>query len=187
MKRFIRNNAALLGIFAVTLLTTAVTLLYNRPVGVIGLVILAALVVFSVVTNVINTGKTKTVLTDLDRQLDAESLKNLTNFPMPLIVCGEAGTILWYNTFFKNGVLGDFELDSDEIFPLLDGQNMEDIAAHSRLYASVSGRYYSVYSFPFEGGGRQGFVLLFSDETDLQRTAFEYKATRPREIGRAHV
>ena len=180
MKRFIRNNAALLGIFAVTLLTTAVTLLYNRPVGVIGLVILAALVVFSVVTNVINTGKTKTVLTDLDRQLDAESLKNLTNFPMPLIVCGEAGTILWYNTFFKNGVLGDFELDSDEIFPLLDGQNMDDIAAHSRLYTSVSGRYYSVYSFPFEGGGRQGFVLLFSDETDLQRTAFEYKATRPR-------
>ncbi|MBQ9552727.1 MAG: DHH family phosphoesterase [Clostridia bacterium] len=180
MKRFIRNNAALLGIFAVTLLTTAVTLLYNRPVGVIGLVLWAALVLFSIVSNVWSTNKTKNTLADLDRQLDVDNLQNLSNFPMPLIVCTETGAICWYNSLFKNGVLGDFRPNSDEIFPFLDGQTMDDLAAHSQLFTCVSGRYYSVYSFPFETGGKAGYALLFSDETDLQRTAYEYKASRPR-------
>ena len=180
MKRFIRNNAALLGIFAVTLLTTAVALHYNRPVGIIGLALWAALVVFSVVTNVVSTGKTQRLLLRLDRQFDTRKLRNLDTFPMPLIVCGEKGAILWCNTLFQNSVIGDFRLDGEDIFPFLNGQTMEDVAAHSRLFTCVEGRYYSIYSFPFTANDEPGYALLFSDETDLQRTAFEYKASRPR-------
>ena len=180
MKRFIRNNAALLGIFAVTLLTMIITLFHNRLVGVVGLVLWAALVVFSVVSNVMKTNKTQNLLAGLDRQLDAESLKNLNSFPVPLIVCTDTGTVCWYNALFENVVLGSFRPDGDEIFPFLNGQTMEDLAAHSRLFTTVAGRYYSVFSFPFEADGRQNYALLFSDETDLQRTAYEYKASRPR-------
>ena len=180
MKRFIRNNAALLGIFAVTLLSTAVTLLYNRLAGIIGLTIWAALVVFSVVSNVLVTRKTQRLLLRLDRQFDTRKMRSLDTFPMPMIVCSEKGVVLWYNTLFKNSVIGDFRPDGEEVLPFLNGQTMEDVAAHTRLFTCVAGRYYSIFSFPYAVNGEAGYVLLFSDETDLQRTAFEYKASRPR-------
>ena len=148
MKRFIRNNAALLGIFAVTLLSTAVTLLYNRLAGIIGLTIWAALVVFSVVSNVLVTRKTQRLLLRLDRQFDTRKMRSLDTFPMPMIVCSEKGVVLWYNTLFKNSVIGDFRPDGEEVLPFLNGQTMEDVAAHTRLFTCVAGRYYSIFSFP---------------------------------------
>ncbi len=179
MKRFIRNNAVLLGIFAVTLLMTGVTLLYNRAVGIIGLVILSALVLLSVVSNVITANKTQKLLVELDRQLDGADQKKSDFFPMPMVVCSEKGVIRWYNVLFRNQVLGDIRLNSDEISPLLNGQTMEDVATHAQLYTCVAARFFSVYTFPFDANGEKCYALLFSDETDLRKTAYEFQVTRP--------
>ncbi|HBL40131.1 MAG TPA: hypothetical protein DDY98_00565, partial [Ruminococcaceae bacterium] len=179
MKRFIQNNAVLLGIFAVTLMMAVVTLLHNQTVGIIGLAILTALVLLSVVSNVFTVDKTQKLLTELDRQIDEVDQKKLNSFPMPMLVCSDKGVIRWYNTLFKSQIIGDIRLNSDEVSPFLNGKSVDEFQTHAQLYTCVAGRFYSVYGFSFHANGEKCYALLFSDETDLRRTAYEFQVTRP--------
>lgn len=179
MKRFLDKNIVLIGIFVVCLFTSGVTFLYNRPVALIELAIFAALAVLCVVSNTISLKRSNALISSVNSAFDLTNAEKLNAFTLPVIVCSGGGKILWYNNLFKARVIGDFRLEGDEIEQFLCGQTVEDIVTHDRLYTDIEASSYSIYPFPLDVRGEQCYALIFSDETQMRRTYYEFQLTRP--------
>ncbi len=179
MRRFLKNNIAVFGILAVSLFTSLITLRYDKTVALIELAILAALAIFAAVTNILNVKHTDGILKGLDSTFDFSEKKNLENFPLPAIICTADGRILWFNSLFSSRVLDGLRLTSDDVAQLLSGHTAAEIAANDRLFTDIEGKSYSVYPFPIIVRGEAAFALLFSDETEMRKTYYEYQLSRP--------
>ncbi len=177
--RFIKSNAAVLCVFAIGVLNGVIMFFYNKTAAVIELVILLALLVFSLVSNVVTLRRSHELIRTVSNSLDFSEKDKLAHFPLPVVFCTANGRILWFNTLFESRVLDGVRLVNSDIEQFLSGQTAEDISAHDRLYTDIADHSYSVYPFPFKYRDEDCFVLLFSDETQLRKTYYEYTLSRP--------
>lgn len=179
MKRFFKNNIVVFGILAVSLFTALVTLRYNKTVAFIELAILAALAVFAVVSSVFSSKHTDEMLNSINNSFDFSEKENLVNFPMPVLVTTATGRILWFNALFSSRVVDELRIVSDDVTQFLSGHSVEDIANNDRIYTDIEENSYSVYPFPLKIRGEDCFALVFSDETQMRKTYYEYMLSRP--------
>ena len=179
MKRFIKNNIVVFGILAVSLFTALVTLRYNKTVAFIELAILAALSVLAFVSSLLSAKHTDEMIDALNKYYDFSEKENLANFPLPVLVTTATGRILWFNTLFSSRVVGELRIVSDDVTQFLSGHSVEDIAKSDRIFTDIEANSYSVYPFPLKVRGEDCFALIFSDETQMRQTYYEYVLSRP--------
>ncbi len=179
MKRFIKNNIVVFGILAVSLFTALVTLRYNKTVAFIELAILAALTVLAVVSSVLSSKSTDEIIDSFNKSFDFSEKENLSNFPLPVLVTTATGRILWFNALFGSRVVGELRIISDDVTQFLSGHSVDDIAKSDRIFTDIEDNSYSVYPFPLKIRGEDSFALIFSDETQMRKTYYEYMLSRP--------
>ncbi len=179
MLRFIKNNLVFLCIFAVSFVNCVLTFFYNKTAAVIELVILIVLVALAFVTNAVTNGHTHELLKTVRNSMNFSETEKLTGFPLPVLVCTAGGRMLWFNSLFESRVLDGKRLVNSDVEQFLGGQTAEDISTHDRLYTDISDRSYSVYPFPIKYRDEDCYILLFSDETQMRKTYYEYNMSRP--------
>ncbi|MBR6620046.1 MAG: DHH family phosphoesterase [Clostridia bacterium] len=179
MKRFFKNNIVVFGILAVSLFTALVTLRYNKAAAFIELAILAALAVFAVVNSLLSMKHTDEMISSLNKAYDFSEKDNLVNFPLPVLVTTASGRILWFNALFSTRVAGELRIVSDDVTQFLSGHSVEDIANSDRIYTDIQDNSYSVYPFPLKIREEDCYALIFSDETQMRKTYYEYLLSRP--------
>ncbi len=179
MRSVIRNNIASLGILAVSLFTSLVTFRYDKTVALIELILWLLLVGFAVASKVVSLHNADTLLNSMNNSLNMADTEKLNAFPLPVIVCRADGRILWFNSLFNSRIIGDYRLSNDDVSQFLNGQGVTEIANSDRLFADFEAHSYSVYPFPIDANGESGYALIFSDETEMRKTFYEYQQSRP--------
>ncbi len=179
MLRFLKSNLVILCVFAVSLITCVLTFFYNKTAAIIELAILLVLIMLSIVTNVLSVRRSHELVKTVKSALDFSEKEKLSSFPLPVLVTTAGGRMLWFNTLFESRVLDGMRVINTDVEQFLSGQTAEDIATHDRLYTDIADRSYSVYPFPITYRDESCFVLLFSDETQMRKTYYEYRLSRP--------
>ncbi|MBQ3498347.1 MAG: DHH family phosphoesterase [Clostridia bacterium] len=179
MLRFLKNNPVILCIFAVSLVTCVLTFFYNKTAALIELVILVILIALSIVTNVLSSRRSHELIKTVNEALNFTETEKLSAFPLPLLVTTAGGRVLWFNSLFESRVLDGMKLISTDVEQFLSGQTAEDISTHDRLYTDIGDHSYSVYPFPITYRDEPCFIMLFSDETQMRKTYYEYRLSRP--------
>lgn len=105
--------------------------------------------------------------------------ESLHSFPIPLVICDFSGKITWYNDLFKVRVLGDSEPSDDSIEQFTSGAKLHDIIGMDSITAEYNERCYTVYSSTASGGKDGSYVLYFIDDTNLKKTASDYRYSKP--------
>ncbi len=179
MRGFLKHNIVLMGILAVSFFTSLVTLRYNKAAAFVELAILVALTVLAVVSNVLGAKRAGAIIGGLNDTFDFAQKENIEGFPLPVLVCTAGGRILWFNNLFNSRVLQELRLMSDDVTQFLSGHTVEDIAANDRIFTDIEENSYSVYPFSVTVRGEAAYALIFSDETQMRKTYYEYRLSRP--------
>lgn len=111
------------------------------------------------------------------QSLDAADRETLLTFPLPAIVVGETGEILWYNDPFRESVLSGadaFGSILSDIAPALDITAFD--GPGGRADVAVRSRRYSVFGNRLHRGL---YVFYWIDDTEMKKTAEEYAESRP--------
>ncbi len=179
MRRFIKNNIVIFEILAVSLFMSLVTFKYDKTVAFIELAILLALASFAVISNILGAKHGGEMLSGLNTALDFSEKQNLEKFPLPVLVTTANGRILWFNALFNSRVVKERRIISDDVTQFLSGHTVEDILANDRLFTDIDENSYSVYPFYITVRGEAAYALIFSDETEMRKTYYEYCLSRP--------
>ncbi len=97
---------------------------------------------------------------------------SLASMPMPLVLCGENGHIIWFNSLFADKVICDTELTVRQVRHFIPDIKLKK---DTDFTASFNGRLFAVSVS--EAG--DDFLLCFSDITDYRRTVEKLRDTRP--------
>ncbi len=113
------------------------------------------------------------------KKLDYTEQKVLSSFPFPVAVCDEKGYIAWCSELFLNEISKGEITQTDKINKFANGMNIDSIVNSEEICVLVEGRYYSVYTVPYQANGKIYNALYFFDNTRLKKTELEYYDTRP--------
>ncbi|KPU42900.1 bifunctional oligoribonuclease and PAP phosphatase NrnA [Oxobacter pfennigii] len=87
---------------------TSIIFFYNINLGLAGLVILGALIYYNLLNLKARKNEWTKYIENLSSDLGLATKNAVLNLPLPLIICEEDGTVLWYNKCF-----GDLYVDTD--------------------------------------------------------------------------
>ena len=105
------------------------------------------------------------------QQLSFESLT------VPLAVISK-GSVVWYNTAFRNDILGDTDCYLTPLEKVVPGFKIEEGAVKEGKSIIINSREYTVFS-ALASEDNSLWVCYFVDDTDLKWEAREYHLTRP--------
>jgi len=117
-------------------------------------------------------------LSVIGNELDPTQVQALSAFPMPVMVVGEAGEIIWYNDPLRDSLFGGSDHFGEMIGNLLPEFDMP-AACRGSVPLSYGGQQYTVFGQKSELSGGKTYVLYFICDTQLKLDALEYRLTRP--------
>lgn len=115
------------------------------------------------------------VVHDAIRGIEGANHAYLERFPVPAVVVGKKGDIIWYNVKFKKQLLSNKDSMGDSIITYLSGKDISTISENSCFDVEHNGRRYTVITSDISSGA----VLYYIDDTDYKVTAQLYDETRP--------
>ncbi|MCR4924925.1 MAG: DHH family phosphoesterase, partial [Clostridiales bacterium] len=110
-------------------------------------------------------------------QLDGET--TLADFPLPLLVCNDEGTIGWFNEVFRTNVLADNADINNNVSSVLMGKSINEIKALGSLLIEYEGKYYNVYLLKDVKDESDRNILLFVDITEQKMLELESEMSAP--------
>ncbi|HAZ36973.1 MAG TPA: DHH family phosphoesterase, partial [Clostridiaceae bacterium] len=114
-KNFFPNTKVYMLIIAVLL---AIIFNYNKPVGIIGLVVYGILIIYNLKDSHTRDDEISRILEDITTNIDIAGKSTLSKIPLPLAIVDNRGEILWANSYFVG-------ITSNKIF----GQNINTLIA----------------------------------------------------------
>ncbi len=101
------------------------------------------------------------------------------NFPLPSAVCSAEGEVLWYNTSFRNQVLGGDEAYGETVGFITGGLNVSKLTEGALHEITIAQRQYRL--FVGKVGTRDSGlrILYYVDITHLKNIETEYNLSRP--------
>lgn len=109
----------------------------------------------------------------------SDSENRVSSIPLPFIILGDRGSILWYNNLFEKEVLGDRKLSEREVRCFIDPQKIEDGLKEGRADVDYGERRYTVYIQDIPGMEKDEYILCFVDDTYFKNIDEKYKKSRP--------
>ncbi len=101
----------------------------------------------------------------------------LENFPLPALVCSSEGEILWYNSLFRNTVLGNNEMYGEAVSGVTGGVAIGQLK--NEMEITLDSRQYRVMMRNIGSRNRGLRILYYIDITHLKEVETEYKLSRP--------
>ncbi len=118
----------------------------------------------------------------LNNAFDLTRRESVERFPLPVLTADAAGKIVWYNDLFRARVLGDEELEDEEVRTFIGDVTLQELADIGSTPSVYGDRMYTVYAGMLgrsRAGGVPVYVLIFVDDTTLKRAAEEYEGMHP--------
>lgn len=116
----------------------------------------------------------------LNNVLDLTQRDAVVHFPLPAVTADGEGNIIWDNELFRARVLGDQELQLNQIGSLIGDITLPELADIGSTPITYGDRMYTVYVSMLEPGRvEQLYVLIFVDDTSLKKAAEEYEGMHP--------
>lgn len=116
----------------------------------------------------------------LNSVLDLAQRDAVGHFPLPAVTADGEGNIIWDNDLFRARVLGDQELQLNQIGSLIGDITLPELADIGSTPIAYGDRMYTVYVSMLEPGPvEQLYVLIFVDDTSLKKAAEEYEGMHP--------
>ncbi len=180
-KTLLRNFPVFIGAVVLAFVFVIITFITgNKVLAIIELVVLAAVVVsiFAYI-DLFNARKQK-ILSHISSSLDFIG-GNASDFPLPIAVCKEDGSIIWFNSLFEDTVIGTNVSGYSEITAMFNDAGMEAIlnSAGNGVSMKCDDKYFTVYSHRSRSNNEDVAVLYFVDTTKHSVIAEKYKKTRP--------
>ena len=104
---------------------------------------------------------------------------SVTNIPMPAVMLGYRGEIIWYDPSFLERILGGEECLGSNISRICPDFPMDKIRSSEPFQLCWNDCWYSCCSSTCKGEDQGRFLIFFNDITDLKHTEARYLATRP--------
>ena len=117
---------------------------------------------------------TKKVLKNTISVMNLNSVKRLSEFPLPVVVCDENGELLWYSEKFIV-LIGETFLAKLKTIKALD----ENILTSKQSEVSVGDSAFEVYSDGCIINEKQMYILYFFDKTDYVTLQREQQLLKP--------
>lgn len=125
---------------------------------------------FKVIRNTVQT---------LSKGLTAGENSALNSFPLPVAVFDSADRIVWYNQKFQNDLIPLLTPQNGSICPFTGGRGLRDIREQTVFPTVVGEKEFTVYFSHIDCSGKQSYVLIFTEDTELKKTAKAYAQSKP--------
>lgn len=120
----------------------------------------------------------KRALTVAVRSLSPEESDKIEEFPLPTVVVGEKGDIIWYNRLFTSRVAFSEEIAGLDIGPFLSGKALPELI-DGGADISYGGRMYTVYATREAVDEGVVYTLYYIDNTYYKTISREFSESRP--------
>lgn len=177
-----RSHANTLSYVMLALLTvyTVVAWFVDRRLFYISAGLMIAAAVAVIISGVRARRAFKRYLSQIAEELSRENRMALSRFPLPVVVGGSDGTVLWYNDDFRNQILEGNEAYGVSLTDITGGHPLDSIRKKKMLDVVYARKKYNVYiSSVQENEGTDFILLYYVDNTRLKEIAEEYAASRP--------
>ena len=118
----------------------------------------------------------------LNNALDLAQRESVERFPLPVLTADAAGRVVWYNDLFRARVMGDQELEDEDVHAFIGDVTLQELADVGSTPTVYGDRMYTVYAGALgrsRSGGVPVYMLLFVDDTSLKQVAEEYEGMHP--------
>lgn len=115
------------------------------------------------------------VVRDAVRGIKGVNHSYLEKFSVPVIVTGNKGDILWYNSKFKKKLAHNKDCSGESVYTYIPGADIETLLENTGTDIEYEGRHYTVIASDINDGA----VLYYIDDTEYKVTAKLYDDTRP--------
>ncbi len=117
----------------------------------------------------------RSVVKNSAKGLKGVNVTYLEKFPMPVLVAGKKGDVVWYNKLFKHNICGGREAAGDFVTQYTSGVELNKLLTYESTNVSYGEKKYTVFANEVTDGA----VLYFIDDTNYKKIAAEYADTRP--------
>ena len=118
-------------------------------------------------------------ISELTKNLDADSNNMLTSMSMPTLLCYEDGSVVWFNEFFRKEVASLSERNSKFLGDYLDEGCVQSLFTTGKAYAEIDNNCYTVYSSKVTVNKKECYLIYFFDITELKIKADTLEQMRP--------
>ena len=112
------------------------------------------------------------------RSMSPQQIRTLERFPMPVVIVGDRGDIIWYNKLFISQVAGMEDVAGVDITEFTSGKVLTELAAGGADVVCGE-KLFTVYLNPIRGERTTVYALYYVDNTYYKNTEEEYKQSRP--------
>lgn len=141
------------------------------PIAVLGVLLIGLLILLL---------RIKRVYTDWLKRLvvalDPEDQAALQRFPLPSVLLGADGSVLYANDLFIHHVMNESGLVFGDLFEEI---SLDNLSSKTQMDLTYGGRKYTVFISQINKRHETLYAVYFVDDTDLKDIAEEYAATRP--------
>lgn len=166
-------------IIIAAVLSTILVFHFSITAGIIQLLVFTAVTILFVSRYLSRAGYYREVIQKANRYFDTNG--GSQTYPMPVVVVGKNGEIVWYNERFQKEVLpGDhFILKNHKISDIIGDYSCKSLVdMPGGLDIEYGNRCYTVYAGTVHAG-TDSYCLFFYDNTDIKVDAEEYHLSKP--------
>ncbi|MGI6776737.1 MAG: DHH family phosphoesterase [Acetivibrionales bacterium] len=183
------DNKKFLGVFIprasfylwIILFLVGIIAVLDWRVSIPGVLLLAFLIFHNFRSNFKRQKEITKYIENLTLNIDSATKETLLNFPMPLVVLELDGTIIWYNSLFRN-MFSESDLLEKKIGSFIEDIHTGDLVnetSNISKQVSINNHHYSVLGNFVEidaKGDAESFILLlyFIDNTELVELSKKY-------------
>jgi c-di-AMP phosphodiesterase-like protein len=158
-------------IIAVLILTL---MYYNTELGILAISLYSILVIYNIKNNKTRKTEWKKFIENFSAKMDDATRNTLLKLPLPMIIVGENGNILWYNQNFSLTIEGKDVLEKN-ITEVINEFNLKQVLDGRKSHikcAHIMNNYYDIYTNIIEtdkGKGTKDKIILvyLCDITDM--------------------
>ena len=82
----------------------------------------------------------------LNNALDLTQRESVERFPLPVLTADAAGRVVWYNDLFRARVMGDQELEDEDVHAFIGDVTLQELADVGSTPTVYGDRMYTVYA-----------------------------------------
>ena len=113
------------------------------------------------------------------KALNGPGTDSSEDYPVPALLVGTGGEILWYNALFRDSVLKKEDQIGQTVQKVFGQTEAEDLFEKQSLNITYQNRHFTVYGRTVTRKSKSGRLLYFIDDTELKNIAHTYAMTKP--------